>query len=109
MFQASLKCDPRRTSAPALVHSASRPLYGNVRKVLWTRFCEVVSRMVDRLNEPTSSFHVSLITNFFDPVEILPGLNVDGNAELNRSRGTRGSSSADIWTRESTPGNWEHI
>jgi hypothetical protein len=40
--------------------------------------------MVDRLNEPESRFHASLVTNIFDLVEILPRLNVNGDAELDR-------------------------
>jgi hypothetical protein len=40
--------------------------------------------MVDRLNEPDSRFHGSLVTNVFDLVEILPRLNVQGDEDLNR-------------------------
>ena len=45
---------------------------------------EVVAHMVDRLNEPESRFHGSLVTNVLDLVEILPRLNVNGDADLNR-------------------------
>ena len=69
----------------------SREIDANVRQSLlrgtedlWKRLREVVSHMVDRLNEPESRFHASLITNVFDLVEILPRLNVNGDAELNR-------------------------
>jgi hypothetical protein len=51
---------------------------------LWRRLREVVSHMVDRLNEPASRFHATLVTNVFDIVELLPRLNVNGDAELNR-------------------------
>jgi len=51
---------------------------------LWKRLREVVSHMVDRLNEPESRFHGSLVTNVFDLVEILPRLNVNGDEDLNR-------------------------
>jgi hypothetical protein len=51
---------------------------------LWKRLREVVSHMVDRLNEPESRFHASLVTNVFDLVEILPRLNVTRDEELNR-------------------------
>jgi hypothetical protein len=51
---------------------------------LWKRLREVVAHMVDRLNEPESRFHATLVTNVFDLVEILPRLNVNGDAELNR-------------------------
>ena len=40
--------------------------------------------MVDRLNEPESRFHATLVTNIFDLVELLPRLNVTGDPELNR-------------------------
>ena len=50
---------------------------------LWKRMREVVARMVDRLNEPESRFHSSLVTNVLDLVEILPRLNVSGDADLN--------------------------
>ena len=51
---------------------------------LWKRMREVVARMVDRLNEPESRFHGSLVTNVLDLVEILPQLNVSGDQDLNR-------------------------
>ncbi|MFC5862091.1 hypothetical protein ACFPT7_07285 [Acidicapsa dinghuensis] len=51
---------------------------------LWKRLREVVSHMVDRLNDPESRFHSSLVTNVIDLVEILPRLNVADDADLNR-------------------------
>ena len=51
---------------------------------LWKRLREVVSHMVERLNEPESRFHGSLVTNIADLVDILPKLNVSGDADLNR-------------------------
>lgn len=51
---------------------------------LWKRLREVVSHMVERLNEPESRFHGSLVTNVFDLVEILPRLNVNQDEDLNR-------------------------
>jgi hypothetical protein len=51
---------------------------------LWRRLREVVTHMVERLNEPESRFHGSLVTNVLDLVEILPRLNVNGDADLNR-------------------------
>jgi hypothetical protein len=69
----------------------AREIDANVRQSLargtddlWKRLREVVSHMVDRLNEPESRFHASLVTNVVDLVEILPRLNVNGDAELNR-------------------------
>ena len=51
---------------------------------LWKRLREVVSHLVDRLNEPESRFHTTMVTNVFDLVELLPRLNVNGDAALNR-------------------------
>jgi hypothetical protein len=69
----------------------SREIDANVRlslargtEDLWKRLREVISHMVDRLNEPESRFHASLVTNGFDLVEILPRLNVQGDDDLNR-------------------------
>jgi hypothetical protein len=69
----------------------SREIDANVRlsltrgtEDLWKRLREVVSHMVDRLNEPESRFHASLVTNVIDLAEILPRLNVNGDADLNR-------------------------
>ena len=69
----------------------SREIDANVRQSLargtedlWKRLREVVSHLLDRLNEPESRFHGSLVTNIFDLVEILPRLNVQGDEDLNR-------------------------
>lgn len=51
---------------------------------LWTRLKGVVAHMVERLHEPESRFHPSLVTNICDLVELLPRLNVDQDEELNR-------------------------
>jgi hypothetical protein len=69
----------------------AREIDSNVRQSLvrgtedlWKRLRDVVSHMVDRLNEPESRFHATLVTNIFDLVELLPKLNVTGDPELNR-------------------------
>ena len=51
---------------------------------LWERLKEVVAHMVDRLNEPDSRFHASLVTNVHDLVKLLPQLNVGQDQDLNR-------------------------
>ena len=53
-------------------------------KDLWVRLTDVLTHMVDKLNEPESRFHASLITNVFDLVDLLPRLNVNQDEELNR-------------------------
>jgi hypothetical protein len=69
----------------------SREIDANVRESLtrgtedlWRRVREAVAHMVERLNEPESRFHGSLVTNVVDLMEILPRLNVNGDSELNR-------------------------
>ena len=39
---------------------------------LWTRLKGVVAHMVERLNEPESRFHASLVTNVCELVDLLP-------------------------------------
>jgi len=51
---------------------------------LWTRLKGVVAHMVERLNEPESRFHASLVTNIGELVELLPRLNVNQDEELSR-------------------------
>ena len=51
---------------------------------LWVRLTDVLTHMVDKLKEPESRFHASLVTNVFDLVDLLPRLNVNQDEELNR-------------------------
>lgn len=69
----------------------AREIDSNVRQSLakgtedlWKRMREVVSHMVDRLNEPESRFHASLVTNIYDLVTLLPRLNVNQDPDLER-------------------------
>ena len=50
---------------------------------LWVRLKGVVSHLIERLNEPESRFHASLVTNIGDLVDLLPRLNVNQDEELN--------------------------
>ena len=54
---------------------------------LWDRLKVLVSHMVDRLNEPESRFHASLVSNVLDLINLLPKLNVSDDQELNRFAG----------------------
>jgi hypothetical protein len=45
---------------------------------------DVVTHMVERLKEPESRFHASLVTNVFELVDLLPRLNVNQDEELDR-------------------------
>ena len=40
-------------------------------KDLWVRLTDVVTHMVDKLNDPDSRFHASLVTNILDLVDLL--------------------------------------
>jgi len=51
---------------------------------LWARLKGVVAHLIERLNEPESRFHTSLVTNICELVELLPRLNVNQDEELNR-------------------------
>jgi hypothetical protein len=51
---------------------------------LWKRLRDVVSHMVDRLNEPETRFHATLVTNISDLVSLLPQLNVNQDPDLER-------------------------
>ncbi|HMH12128.1 MAG TPA: hypothetical protein VK578_03380 [Edaphobacter sp.] len=53
-------------------------------KDLWVRLTDVVTHMVDKLNQSESRFHASLVTNVVDLVDLLPRLNVNQDEELNR-------------------------
>ncbi|MGB6131030.1 MAG: hypothetical protein WBG54_04570 [Acidobacteriaceae bacterium] len=54
---------------------------------LWARLKGVVAHMVERLSEPESRFHASLVTNIGELVDLLPRLNVNQDEELNRFAG----------------------
>jgi hypothetical protein len=45
---------------------------------------EVVKHLVDRLSEPESRFHATMVTNIFDLVSLLPQLNVNQDPDLER-------------------------
>jgi hypothetical protein len=69
----------------------AREIDANVRQSLsrgtedlWKRLREVVSHMVDRLNEPETRFHATLVTNISDLVTLLPQLNVNQDPDLER-------------------------
>lgn len=51
---------------------------------LWARLKTVVAHMIERLSDPESRFHASLVTNICELVDLLPRLNVNQDEELNR-------------------------
>jgi len=69
----------------------AREIDANVRQSLtrgtedlWKRLRDVVSHMVDRLSEPETRFHATLVTNISDLVTLLPQLNVNQDPDLER-------------------------
>jgi hypothetical protein len=69
----------------------AREIDANVRQSLtrgtedlWKRLRDVVSHMVDRLSEPETRFHATLVTNISDLVSLLPQLNVNLDPDLER-------------------------
>jgi hypothetical protein len=67
----------------------AREIDANVRQSLtrgtedlWKRLRDVVSHLVDRLSEPETRFHASLVTNISDLVSLLPRLNVNHDPDL---------------------------
>jgi hypothetical protein len=69
----------------------AREIDANVRQSLtrgtedlWKRLRDVVSHMVDRLSEPETRFHATLVTNISDLVSLLPQLNVNQDPDLER-------------------------
>ena len=69
----------------------AREIDANVRQSLtrgtedlWKRLRDVVSHMVDRLSEPETRFHATLITNISDLVTLLPQLNINQDPDLER-------------------------
>jgi hypothetical protein len=69
----------------------AREIDANVRQSLtrgtedlWKRLRDVVSHMVDRLSEPETRFHATLVTNIYDLVTLLPQLNVNQDPDLER-------------------------
>ncbi len=51
---------------------------------LWKRLRQVVGHMVERLSEPESRFHTTLVTNMEELVSVLPALNVNQDPDLDR-------------------------
>jgi hypothetical protein len=82
-FRVTLSEEEQARVAREIDESVRQSLNRGTRD-LWARLTAVVTHMVDKLNEPESRFHASLITNVLDLVDLLPRLNVDQDEELNR-------------------------
>lgn len=82
-FRVTLSAEEQARVAREIDESV-RELLARGTEDLWSRLREVVTRMVDRLNEPESRFHASLVTNVCDLVALLPQLNVNEDADLNK-------------------------
>jgi hypothetical protein len=82
-FRATLSEEEQARVAREIDESVRQSLNRGT-KDLWVRVTAVVIHMVDKLNEPESRFHASLITNVLDLVDLLPRLNVNQEEERNR-------------------------
>ena len=60
-------------------------------KDLWVRLTDVVTHMVDKLNDPDSRFHASLVTNILDLVDLLLECPAQFVPVEMRQTGTRGA------------------
>lgn len=82
-FRVTLSEEEQARVAREIDESVRQSLNRGTRD-LWVRLTDVVTHMVDKLNEPESRFHASLVTNVLDLVDLLPRLNVNQDEELNR-------------------------
>ena len=60
----------------------SREKLQNGIQDLWFRLHKVVAKMAQTLSDPDKGFHKTLVTNIEDLVEVLPQLNITGDANL---------------------------
>ena len=82
-FRVTLSEEEQARVAREIDESVGQSLNRGIRD-LWVRLTDVVTHIVDKLNEPDSRFHASLVTNVFDLVDLLPCLNVNQDGDLNR-------------------------
>jgi hypothetical protein len=82
-FRVNMSAEEHARMAREIDASANHKLAKGTEE-LWKRLRQVVSNMVERLNEPKSRFHATLVTNIDDLVSLLPNLNVTGDPELDR-------------------------
>ncbi|HEY2467795.1 MAG TPA: hypothetical protein VGI45_08125 [Terracidiphilus sp.] len=82
-FRVTLSEEEQERVAQEIDESVRQSLQ-NGTEDLWTRLKGVVAHMIERLSEPESRFHASLVTNICELVELLPRLNVNQDEELNR-------------------------
>jgi len=82
-FRVEMSAEEHARMAEEIDASARQRLAKGTEE-LWKKLREVVHHMVDRLNEPESRFHATLVTNVFDLVSLLPQLNVSQDPELDR-------------------------
>lgn len=58
----------------------------NARRELWGRLIEPVKKMADRLSDPDAKVYESYVDNIREIAELIPALNVTGDANLERMR-----------------------
>jgi hypothetical protein len=82
-FRVTLSAEEQARAAQEIDENVRQSLQRGTED-LWKRLKDVVTHMVDRLSDPESRFHASLLTNINDLVDLLPSLNVSQDTELNR-------------------------
>jgi hypothetical protein len=75
-FRVSMSAEERARVAREIDENVRRSLQKGTED-LWNRLKAVVGHMAERLQEPGTRFHTSMVFNVFDLVGLLPGLNVD--------------------------------
>jgi hypothetical protein len=81
-FRVELNEDEMRRIAREIDASTRATMQAGIRD-LWMRMYDVISHMAKRLADPEARFHTTLVTNVRDLVDILPKLNLSGDAYLN--------------------------
>ncbi|HEY2039577.1 MAG TPA: hypothetical protein VGG95_07920 [Edaphobacter sp.] len=82
-FRVSMSAEERARVTREIDENVRRSLQKGTED-LWNRLKAVVGHMAERLQEPGTRFHTSMVSNVFDLVGLLPGLNVGQDQELNR-------------------------
>ena len=82
-FRVEMSTEEQARMAREIDASAKEKLAKGTEE-LWKRLRQVVGHMVERLNEPESRFHTTLVSNIEELVSVLPALNVTQDPDLDR-------------------------
>lgn len=82
-FRVNMSAEEHARMAREIDASAKEKLAKGTEE-LWRRLRQVVGHMVERLSEPDSRFHTTLVTNIEELVSVLPALNINQDPDLDR-------------------------